>query len=553
MRNIPRLTLVIGLVAVSLTLVIYVVGIGRSGVSSRARAAAADLGNVGRVSFPVTSAPGIQPDFDHAVAVLHSFFYEESEREFAAITERDPRCAMAWWGVAMSLWHPLWEPPDSVSLKRGWDAVQRAEAIGFGSERERAYVAALATFYRDWRHADHRTRAAAYERAMQQLSARFPEDLEAAAFHALALDATADPRDKTYARQRRALAILEPLYVRHPDHPGIVHYLIHSCDAPPLAERALPAARHYAEIAPRVPHALHMPAHIFTRLGMWDECILSNLAAAQAGREYAAAVCGGGAYYDEVHAFDYLEYAYLQKGQDVEARAIRDSVLAIRRVSRQTLSFFYALASVPSRYALERRDWRAAAELRLPPGWDWSRYPWTEATLQYARALGGARSGRLEVAREAAARLEAIRKDIKDPKLQYWARQVDVQRRVAASWLAFAEGRREAALTGMQAAAAIEDSSEKLPVTPGSVLPARELLGDMLMELRLPAEALEAYTATLETSPRRLYALAGAQRAAEACGRHAAARECATQLLAVAKDADGERLEVGEARRLLRP
>jgi len=509
-----------------------------------------DLGQVGQVHFPVTCAPGIQADFDRAVAVLHSFFYEESEPEFVDIAKRDPGCAMAWWGVAMSLWHPLWEPPDKESLRCGWEAIQRADSIGAESERERGYIAALATFYRDPDRVNHQTRAQAYERAMEQLYRRFPDDIEVAAFYALSLNATADPKDKTYAKLRRAISILEPLYAKHPDHPGIVHYLIHSCDAPPLAASGLPAARHYAEVAPRVPHALHMPAHIYTRLGMWDESIASNLAAAQAGRDYAAARYGGGAYYDEVHAYDYLEYAYLQKVQDAKASAIRDSVLAIRRVSHQTLTFFYALSSVPARYAIERREWKEAAALQLAPGWDWSRYPWTEATLQYARALGGARSGQLDIARQAVERLAAIQTDIVDPRLHYWASQVEVQRRTATAWLAFAEGRQEEALEAMRTAAAIEDSTEKLPVTPGSILPARELLGDMLLEMHRAKDALAAYAATLRISPRRLHALAGAQQAAEESSQGALALRYATELLDVAKDADGDRTELIQARRL---
>jgi hypothetical protein len=512
---------------------------------------AVDLGSVGQVHFPVTCGPGIQPDFDRAVAVLHSFFYEESLAEFLAIAKRDPGCAMAWWGVAMSLWHPLWEPPDKESLRRGWDAIQRADSIGAKSESERGFITALMTFYRDSDRVNHPTRAQAYERAMENLHRRFPKDLEVAAFYALALDAIADPKDKTYVMLRRAKSILEPLYAKHPNHPGIVHYLIHSCDAPPLAASGLPAARHYALVAPRVPHALHMPAHIYTRLGMWDQSIASNLASAKAGREYAAARYGGGAYYDEVHAYDYLEYAYLQKAEDGKASAIRDSVLAIRKVSHQTLTFFYALASVPARFALERREWAEAANLELAPGWDWSRYPWTEATLQYARALGGARSGQLDVARQAVERLAAIQAGMVDPRLHYWAAQVDVQRRTATAWLALVAGRHEEALDGMRAAAAIEDSTEKLPVTPGAVLPARELLGDMLLEMHRGKEALSAYEATLHVSPRRFRALVGAQQAAQASGQDAVACRYAKELLDVAKDADGRRPELEEARRLI--
>lgn len=513
---------------------------------------AGDLGQVGRVHFPVSCAPGLQGDFDRAVAILHSFFYEESERQFRSIAARDPHCAMAWWGVTMSLWHPLWDPPDSASLARGWDAIQRADSLGAGSERERAYIAALSSFYRDWKHLGHHARAVEYEHAMEALHARFPADTEASVFYALALNATLLYSDKTYAHQRQAGAILEPIYARQPDHPGVVHYLIHSYDFPTLAERALPAARHYAEIAPRVPHALHMPSHIFTRLGLWDESIQSNLASAQAGREYSATHYGGAVYYDVVHAWDYLEYAYLQKCQLAQARAIRDSVAAIRRVSHQTGTFFYALSSVPARYALERHAWAEAAGLTAPSGWNWSRYPWTEATVHYARGIGGARSGRPEVARAAVARLAAIRDTIVDPSAAHWALQVEAERRAVSAWLEFADGHVEEALAAMRAAADLEDSTEKRPVTPGAVLPARELLGDMLLDAHRPAEALVAYQATLRDSPGRFNSLSGALRAAAASEQPAAAGRYAAALVSVARDGDSDRPELAEARRVLR-
>ena len=403
---------------------------------------------------------------------------------------------------------------------------------------------------RNWDQVDHRTRALAYEHAMKKLHADFSKDTEAAIFYALALNGTLQYSDKTYAQQRRAGAILEPIYKKLPDHPGVAHYLIHSYDFPTLASRALPMARHYADVAPHVPHALHMPSHIFTRLGMWDGCIRSNLDAAQASREYSATHYGGAVYYDAVHAWDYLEYAYLQKAQDRKARAIRDSILAIRRVSHQTQSFYYALTAVPARYALEHHAWREAAALELPTGWNWSRFPWTEATTQFARALGGARSGRPDVAREAIARLAAIRDGIVNPGFSHWAAQVEAQRRTAEAWLFLAEGHQAVALDAMRAAAALEDSTEKRPVTPGAVLPARELLGDMLLEMDRPVEALAAYEAVLRDAPGRFNALAGASRAALACRRRAEARRYAARLIAIAKDGDGDRPEVAEARRV---
>ncbi|MEO5989281.1 MAG: hypothetical protein ABIU54_11805 [Candidatus Eisenbacteria bacterium] len=511
---------------------------------------AGDLGRVGQTHFPVACAPGLQGRFDRAVAVLHSFFYEESERQFASVAAQDPGCAMAWWGVAMSLWHPLWEPPDSASLARGWTAIQRADSIGADNERERAYISALASFYRDGDHVGHRTRALAYERAMERLHAQFPADTEAAIFYALALNSTLQYGDKTYAQQLRAGSILEPIYATQQDHPGVAHYLIHSYDFPTLAARALPMARHYAELAPHVPHALHMPSHIFTRLGMWDESILSNLAAAQAGREYSATHHAGAVYYDAVHAWDYLEYAYLQRAQDRKAREIRDSVTAIRRVSHQTQSFYYALTSVPARYPLERHAWSEAAALELPSGWSWNRYPWTEATTHFARALGGARSGRPDIARSAIARLTTIRDAIVNPVHRDWAQQVEVQRGTAAAWLALSEGHEAQALQGMRAAAALEDSTEKRPVTPGAVLPARELLGDMLLRTHHASEALAAYEAVLRDAPGRFNALMGASRAAMEVGRRDMAKRYAAELIVLAKDGDRERPELAAARRI---
>ena len=509
-----------------------------------------DLGRVGAVHFPVTCLPERQGEFDQAVALLHSFFYEESERRFRAIADAQPHCAMAWWGVAMSLWHPLWEPPDSASLARGREAVARAQAAGPATPRESLYVDAIARFYRDSDRLDHRTRAQAYADAMQRLHESFPADTEAAIFYGLALNATLRYDDKTYANQKRAAAILEPIYAVMPDHPGVAHYLIHSDDFPALAPQALPMARHYAEIAPRVPHALHMPSHIYTRLGMWDDAIASNLASVDAGRAYAAARYRGAVYYDAVHAWDYVEYAYLQKAQDGKARAIRDSVASIRRVSHQTQSFFYSITAVPARYALERHAWKEAAALQLPDGWTWGRFPWTEATVVFARSLGAARTGDRATARAGLTRLAELRDGIVNPNVRFWAKQVESQRLTVDAWLAFAEGRRDAALSGMQLAAAMEDSVEKRPVTPGPVLPARELLGDLLMEMKRPAEALTAYEAVLHDSPGRFNALSGAARAAQASGRRDDARRYATQLLALAKDGDGGRPEIAEARRM---
>ena len=377
---------------------------------------AGDLGRVGKTHFPVSCTPELQPDFDRAVAVLHSFFYEESERQFAAIAARDPHCAMAWWGVAMSLWHPLWEPPDSSSLARGWVAIQRADSLRAGSDRERGYIAALASFYRDAAHVDHRTRALAYERAMEKLHADFPDDTEAAIFYALALNATLLYSDKTYAQQLRAGAILEPLYAKLPDHPGVAHYLIHSYDFPTLAARALPMARHYAEVAPHVPHALHMPSHIFTRLGY-----VGRVHPVEPGRRAGRPRV--------------LRHALWRGG--VLRRRARVGLPGVRLSTERSGPLGACdsrqrhadRARQPPDAVVLLRHHRGAGSLRartsrveltprrssFPTGWTWTKYPWTEATTQFAKGLGAARSGKPDIARAAIARLAAIRDGIVNP------------------------------------------------------------------------------------------------------------------------------------------
>jgi len=475
---------------------------------------------LGTVSFPTSCAPAVQARFVRAVALLHSFWYEEAEKAFGEVAAADPSCAIAQWGVAMSLYHPIWSPPTAAELKRGQDAVAKARAAAAKTERERDYVAAIEAFFKDADTVDHRTRAVAYGRAMERLAERYPDDREASIFYALVLVGTASPADKTYANQKKAGAILNRVLPAQPDHPGVAHYLIHSFDYPELAELALPAARSYSKIAESSPHALHMPSHIFVRLGLWDDAIRSNVDSAAAARAHCDKTHPGATSFDELHAVDYLTYAYLQEGRDADALRMVERVRQVDKLDNAQFAAAYALAAVPARYALERGRWAEAASLEVAPAsFPWASFPYAEAITHFARAIGAARSGDITRARQAVERLAALRQAAIDAKIGYWPEQIEIQRRAAAGWLARAEGRNDEALDLLKQAADLEATTDKHPVTPGAVLPARELRADLLMDLGRPAEALAEYEASLKVAPKRRYALAGAARAADAAGQ----------------------------------
>jgi hypothetical protein len=506
---------------------------------------AGDPSKLGKVNFPVSCDPAVQPQFNSAVAMLHSFWYEKASDTFAAVAEKDPACGMAYWGMAMTHYHQIWEAPGPADLKAGVEAVEKAKSVGAKTQRERDYIAAIGTFYKDSDKLDHRTRALGYEQAMEQLQARYLDDREAAVFHALALVATAPPTDKTYVNQRKAGAILEPIFAEQPDHPGVAHYIIHAYDYPPLAPDALEAARRYAKIAPDSPHALHMPSHIFTRLGLWEESIDSNLASAASAQKNDAPG-------NELHAKDYLIYAYLQEGRDSEAKNALKAVLHGRADDSQYVNWLYATGTSPARYAVERHRWSEAAALPVPPNtFPRERYSWTEANLHFARALGASHIGDTEAARKDLQQLAAIRDLLTQENTKYWADQVDIQRESAAAWITFAEGKREDALQQMRSAADHEDKTDKNNVTPGVILPARELLGEMLLELKQPAEAMVEFEATLRTAPNRFNSLSGAARAAKLSGDSEKARSYYAKLLAICGHADGDRSELQDARSLL--
>ncbi len=496
---------------------------------------------VGDVAFPVSCSPAAQEQFNRAMAMLHSFFYPEAGKTFSRAANLDPSCAMAHWGVAMSSWYPLWYPPTKEVLLQGKAALDKAVAVGAGTERERAYIAALAEFYGDVDKLDHKARSLAYEKAMAGVHENFPDDREAATLYALALQATANPNDKTYANQLKSAGILETVFAEQPNHPGAAHYLIHAYDYPELAPRALTAARRYGAIAPAMPHALHMPSHTYIALGLWQDSIESNLAAGAVARKL-------GWIQEEVHTMDYLVYAYVQGAQPAAARGVLTKIADVTVDEKgRTLPVDYALAAAPARFALEQRRWADAAVLAPRP----SRFRASEALTHYARALGAAHLGATRDAEQEVQQLKQIRDALLQAKQDYWAKQVDVQLQTAQAWLAWATGNTAQAVELMRAAVTLEESTYKHPITPGQLLPARELLGDLLLEAGQSRQALAEYEASLRLNPKRFNGLYGAARSAELSGMPAEAALYYRQLLDLCKAADGERQEVLQAKLFL--
>jgi len=512
---------------------------------------------LGTVNFTSSCSPKAQKQFNQAVAWLHSFEYEEAEKAFTETAATDPQCGMAYWGIAMSNYHPLWVPPTPAELKKGWSAVEKAKASGTKTPREQDYIAAIEIFYKDHDKLDHRTRAFAYSDAMKQLHTRNPTDREAGVFYALSLIATGMMSPgKTYEREKQAAQILNDVLAREPQHPGVSHYLIHSYDYPALAQLALPAARSYAKIAPASAHAQHMPSHIFTRLGLWPEAIGSNLDAQAAAKAFATRNKMSGAWDEQLHAMDYLAYAYLQRAQDKHAAGVLDELKKIQKVEPQTFKVAYAYTAIPARYALERRQWSEAAKLTLAEeewkDFPWQRFPWATAHIHFARAIGAARSGDITTARTEVDKLVSIKQALNEVKGEYnWAKQVDIQRMMALAWLQHAEGKDEEALRQLREAADLDDATDKHPVTPGSIFPAREQLGELLLELKQPAAALKEFEASFRNTPERFNGLYGAARAAKMAGDQKAAGSYYTKLLALAREADTPRSEIQEARAFL--
>lgn len=516
------------LLATGATLLVSVLASGLA-AQEHAHAPTADQG-LGTVHFPTSCRGDVAPKFDRAVALLHSFEFAAAIRTFDAVLAADSTCAMAYWGIALARWtNPMavgMRPP--ALLAQGRQATDRGlQLAGGATERERGYLAAVSRLYDDYQHVDQGARVSAYERAMAELAEREPADTEAKIFHAIALVAAAPPTDKSYANQLQAGAVLESLWRAQPNHPGLAHYIIHTYDVPPLAPRAAAAARRYAEIAPGAAHALHMPSHTFTRLGSWEASIATN-------RRSIAAALRDSSTAEALHASDYLEYAYLQLRRLAEARAVLESLPALAAHfdpaavtgAAPGSAGVFALAAIPARHALERHAWHEAASLTPTP----SAVPYADAMTWFARALGAAHGGDTTAARVAVDSLAGFQERLASGGESYWAEQVAIQRLGAQAWLDLARGQRAAALAHMREAAVREDATEKGAVTPGPLAPAHELLGDMLLGLGRPADALAEYRRTLVGEPNRYRALDGARRAATAAGDGAAARAYAAEL-----------------------
>jgi tetratricopeptide (TPR) repeat protein len=507
----------------------------------------------GKVLFSVTVPENLKADFNTGVALLHSFEYENAEKIFAKVIDQAPNCAMAYWGVAMSNFHPLWNPPNDTELKKGLQAVRIAQSIKHKEPREADYINAIAQFYEQSDQLDHRSRVLKFEAAMQKVYEQYPDDKEAAVFYALALNAAVDPTDKSYTRQRKAGQILQSIFNEEPLHPGIAHYIIHNYDYPGLAESGLYAARKYASIAPASSHAQHMPSHIFVRLGLWDECIQSNLVSVSSAQCYAEQSKLKGHWDEELHALDYLLYAYLQKGDIAEAKKQMDYVMSIDSVYPANFKTYYAFAAIPARYYLENKMWKEAAGQKLHPAIaDWKSYPWQEAIFHFSKFFGAIQIKKIDDAKQELDTMKLLYQQLTKMKNKSnEALQVMVQVKTAEAWVVFNSGDKTTALEIMTAAADMEDSMEKHPVTPGAVIPARELLAEMYLQLDQPGQALQQFEKELTISPNRFNAVYGAAIAARNSNHKEKAKKYFETLINFA-DPQSARKEVIAARNYLR-
>jgi hypothetical protein len=502
--------------------------------------------NVGKVHFEVSCTPEAQEQFDYAVALLHSFFYPETVKAFTKVAELDPSCGMAFWGLALSYrQNPL--VAGAAVEDKAWEAVEKAKGAGAGTERETAYITAVSTLFRDYDVIPYKERVRAYAEAMEQLAGRWPDDSEAQIFYALALNEAADLADRTLANQRRAGEILEKQLETHPDHPGIAHYIIHTYDYPELAERGLPAAKLYARLAPDSPHAKHMPSHIFSMLGMWDDLEVADESAAQAWYDYQQAELEGAVTSGELHSLDFLTYAYLQQAKDEKARQAVERRSSVTKFAQRRLGGDNAYAAIPMRYAIERGSWDEAAALDPVE----SDFPVARAISHFGRALGAARSGHPDAAAVDVSELRVLQQALRDKGDAYWAGQVEVQYGAATAWVMFAQGHAEDSLTFMRAAADLEDASKKHIAMENRLIPMRELLGDMLLAAGKPAEALVEYETSLKNAPNRFRSYYGAAKAAQAAGDAGTATAYFQKLVSLAAGGEGARVEVVEAKEAL--
>lgn len=501
-------------------------------------------GQLGTVHFPVSCDAKVQQSFERGVALLHSFWYAQVEKQFTVIAKDDPKCAMAHWGIAMGMWHQLWDDPDQKMIARGLAEVKKAEALHAKTQREKDYIAAIGAFYSDSQKLDHHARAVAYSNAMETVYAKYPDDKEAATFYALSLLASAPEGDTTFANRKKAASVLEVLFKEEPNHPGVAHYLIHTYDKPQLAALGLPAARRYAEIAPASPHALHMPSHIFARLGLWQDDIKSNLASIAATRETAHMGDSG----HQFHAMDFLTYAYMQSGHEAEAEAVVEEIKTMPEDHDSMYGSDYdprtnALSVFPARIDLELRHWQEAAALQPVKG----ALPGDLAITYWARAIGAARSGNVKQANEDVARIETIHETLVKEKKSEFAEGVEDSRVEAIAWMNHAEGRNDEAVISLRALA---EKEEARGYEVGDI-PAREMLADMLMEMNQPDHALAEYETDLKFNPGRFDGLYGAAQAAKAAQQPDKANTYYAALLKSCAGATSTRPELTQAKELM--
>ena len=506
----------------------------------------------GEVNFSLSCNYETRATFDLALSLLHSFEYAEAEKAFVKVIDADPECAMAYWGVAMSIYHGLWAPPGPDELLKGSKLLDIAESLP-KSKRAEQYIDAIRIFYKDWQTIDHGTRVSLYEKKMEQIYSSNRDDTEAAVFYALAIRAAADPNDKTYAKQLKSGKILEDLFIEKPNHPGIAHYIIHNYDYPELAKKGLTTARRYAEIAPASAHAQHMPSHIFTRLGLWQESIDTNINSASSAVCYAESIDPEANWAAEIHAVDYLVYAHLQMGDNQKAAEQLKEMQTVKDVfPKDDFAATYALTAMPVRMALENKNWEEAANLELPSiDFPWKKLHWEKAMFHFGKALGYSHTGDIKSAETELQTLKTLHQNLLETREAYKAGQVNIQVNASQAWIEFAKGNNDQALAHMKNAALLESETSKHPVTPGEVLPADELLGDMLLALNKPAEALAAYELNLKGHPNRFNGLYGAAVASKQSGNLEKAKLYFSQLIELTKNSNSDRKEIIEAKNYL--
>lgn len=506
----------------------------------------------GEVSFSLSCNYETRETFDLALSLLHSFEYAEAEKAFVKVIDTDPECAMAYWGVSMSIFHSLWMQSDISYLDKGRKLLAIAKTLPT-SEREKDYLNAIGAFYDNWDSIDQKTRKLMYEKKMQELYIKHKDDTEAAVFYALAIRATADPNDKTYTNQKKSGKILEDLFKKFPNHPGIAHYIIHNYDYPELADLALTTARTYAKIAPASAHAQHMPSHIFTRLGLWDESINTNINSTSSAVCYAESVQPDANWSQEIHALDYMVYAYLQMGNNQKAIEQLEYVQTIENVFPEDhFAATYALAAIPVRVLLENKQWNKAALLEVPAiKFPWENLLWEKSMIHFGKSLGLSHIGEIQSAEKEIDILNTIHKKLLAKNEAYKAGQVHIQINAGKAWIEFAKGNQNEALNFMKIAAELESKTSKHPVTPGEVLPADELLGDLYFALNQPGKALEAYEINLKGHPNRFNGLYGAAVAAKKIGDNEKAKKYFSELIELAKNSNSDRLELQEAKEFI--